>query len=40
MQQAVERAHELLATHEVERLPDGVDRHIDDVIARWLAIPH
>ena len=40
VQQAVERAHELLAAHEVEPLPDGVDRHIDDVIARWLAIPH
>ena len=35
VQQAVERAHELLATHEVEPLPDDVDRHIDDVVARW-----
>ena len=37
VQQAVERAHELLATHEVEPLPDDVQQHIDGVIERWNA---
>lgn len=40
-QDALERAHELLATHEVKPLPDDVDRHLDEVIAaqRRLAAP-
>ena len=33
VQDALERAHELLATHEVQPLPDDVERHIDEVIA-------
>ena len=33
VQDALERAHELLATHEVKPLPDDVDRHLDEVIA-------
>jgi len=33
VQDALERARELLATHEVLPLPDDVDRHIDEVIA-------
>jgi trimethylamine--corrinoid protein Co-methyltransferase len=33
VQDALERAHELLATHEVKPLPDDVDAHIDEVIA-------
>jgi len=33
IQDALERAHELLATHEVKPLPDDVDRHLDEVIA-------
>ena len=40
VQQAVERAHELLETHEVEPLSDDVQRHIDDVVARWESVPH
>jgi trimethylamine--corrinoid protein Co-methyltransferase len=40
VQDALERAHELLATHEVKPLPDDVERHIDEVIAahRRLAV--
>ena len=34
---AVQRAHELLATHEVEPLPDDADRHIDAVIGAHVA---
>jgi trimethylamine--corrinoid protein Co-methyltransferase len=33
IEDAVERAQEILATHEVPPLPDDVDRHIDEVIA-------
>jgi len=33
VQDALERARELLATHEVKPLPDDVDHHIDEVIA-------
>jgi trimethylamine--corrinoid protein Co-methyltransferase len=33
IQDALQRAHELLATHEVAPLPDDVDRHLDEVIA-------
>jgi len=33
IQDALERAHELLATHQVQPLPDDVERHIDQVIA-------
>ena len=33
IQDALERARELLATHEVQPLPDDVERHIDEVIA-------
>jgi trimethylamine--corrinoid protein Co-methyltransferase len=33
VQDALERARELLATHEVKPLPDDVDRHLDEVIA-------
>jgi trimethylamine--corrinoid protein Co-methyltransferase len=33
IQDALERAHELLATHEVQPLPDDVERHIDEVIS-------
>ena len=33
VQDALERAHELLATHEVKPLPVDVDRHLDEVIA-------
>jgi len=33
VQDALERAHELLATHEVKPLPDDVDRHLDEVVA-------
>jgi trimethylamine--corrinoid protein Co-methyltransferase len=33
VQDALERARELLATHEVEPLPDDVDRHLDEVVA-------
>ena len=32
VQDALDRAHELLATHEVQPLPDDVERHIDEVI--------
>jgi trimethylamine--corrinoid protein Co-methyltransferase len=35
IQDALERAHELLATHEVQPLPDDVERHIDEVIADY-----
>jgi trimethylamine--corrinoid protein Co-methyltransferase len=40
VQDALERARHLLATHEVSPLPDDVERHIDDVIAthRRLAV--
>ena len=31
----VERARELLATHEVKPLPEDVDRHIDRIIASF-----
>ena len=37
VQDALERAHELLATHEVKPLPDDVERHIDSVIAGFAA---
>jgi trimethylamine--corrinoid protein Co-methyltransferase len=33
VQDALARARELLATHEVEPLPDDVDRHLDEVVA-------
>jgi trimethylamine--corrinoid protein Co-methyltransferase len=33
VQDALERAHEILETHEVTPLPDDVDAHIDEVIA-------
>jgi trimethylamine--corrinoid protein Co-methyltransferase len=33
IQDALERARELLATHEVKPLPADVDRHLDEVIA-------
>jgi trimethylamine--corrinoid protein Co-methyltransferase len=33
--EAAERARELLATHQVEPLPEDAQRHIDDVIAGW-----
>jgi trimethylamine--corrinoid protein Co-methyltransferase len=33
VQDALERARDLLATHEVKPLPDDVDRHLDEVIA-------
>ena len=33
VQDALERARDLLATHEVLPLPDDVDRHLDEVIA-------
>jgi trimethylamine---corrinoid protein Co-methyltransferase len=33
VQDALERARELLATHEVLPLPEDVDRHLDEVIA-------
>jgi len=33
--EAAARAREILARHEVPPLPDDVDRHIDEVIARW-----
>jgi trimethylamine--corrinoid protein Co-methyltransferase len=41
VQDALERARELLATHEVTPLPDDVDRHLDEVVAayRRLALP-
>ncbi|MEE4275571.1 MAG: trimethylamine methyltransferase family protein, partial [Thermoleophilia bacterium] len=35
VQDALERAHELLATHEVKPLPDDVDRHLDEVVAAY-----
>jgi trimethylamine--corrinoid protein Co-methyltransferase len=35
VQDALERAHELLATHEVKPLPDDVDRHLDEVMAAY-----
>ena len=35
IQDALDRARELLATHEVQPLPDDVDRHIDEVIADY-----
>ena len=35
IQDALERARELLATHEVQPLPDEVERHIDQVIADY-----
>ena len=35
VQDALERARELLATHEVKPLPDDVDRHIDRIIASF-----
>ena len=33
VQDALERARELLATHEVAPLPEDVDRHLDEVVA-------
>jgi trimethylamine:corrinoid methyltransferase-like protein len=33
IEDAVDRANEILATHEVPPLPEDVDRHIDEVIA-------
>ena len=35
VQDALERARELLATHEVKPLPDDVDRHLDEVLAAY-----
>jgi trimethylamine--corrinoid protein Co-methyltransferase len=35
VQDALERARELLATHEVKPLPEDVDRHIDRIIASF-----
>ena len=35
VQDALERARELLATHEVLPLPDDVDRHLDEVMAAY-----
>jgi trimethylamine--corrinoid protein Co-methyltransferase len=35
IQDALERARELLATHQVQPLPDDVERHIDQVIADY-----
>jgi trimethylamine:corrinoid methyltransferase-like protein len=35
IQDALERARELLRTHEVVPLPDDVERHIDEVIADY-----
>jgi len=35
IQDALERARELLATHQVQALPDDVERHIDEVIADY-----
>jgi len=35
IQDALERAHELLATHQVQPLPDDVERHVDQVIADY-----
>ncbi len=35
VQDALERARELLATHEVLPLPDDVDRHLDEVVAAY-----
>jgi len=35
VQDALERARELLATHEVKPLPDDVDRHLDEVVAAY-----
>jgi len=35
VQDALARARELLATHEVKPLPDDVDRHLDEVIASY-----
>jgi len=35
IQDALERARDLLATHEVQPLPDDVERHIDAVIADY-----
>ena len=35
IQDALERAHELLATHEVQPLPDDVEHHIEAVIAEY-----
>ena len=37
VEQAVERAHEVLAAYEPPPLPDDVDRHIDEVIAGYAA---
>ena len=35
VQDALERARELLATHEVLPLPEDVDRHLDEVVASY-----
>jgi len=35
VQDALERARELLATHEVKPLPDDVERHLDEVVAAY-----
>jgi trimethylamine:corrinoid methyltransferase-like protein len=35
IQDALERARELLASHEVRPLPDDVERHIDRVVADY-----
>ena len=35
VQDALERARELLATHEVLPLPEDVDRHLDEVVAAY-----
>jgi len=35
IQDALQRAHELLAAHEVKPLPDDVDRHLDEVVAAY-----
>ena len=37
IEDALERAHHLLATHEVVPMPDDVERHIDQVIAGFAA---
>jgi trimethylamine:corrinoid methyltransferase-like protein len=37
VEEAGSRAREIIATHEVPALSEDVERHIDDVIARWTA---
>ena len=38
VQDALQRARELLATHEVKPLPDDVERHLDDVVAAYRSL--